>query len=43
MRTPSFRNEPAGLVEVKSFPADAVSVNLDLSTPCTGPEFFYPR
>ena len=41
--TPSFRNEPAGLVEVKSFPADAVSVNLDLSTPCTGPEFFYPR
>lgn len=41
--TPGIRNEPAGLVEVKAFPADAVSVSLDLSTPCAGPEFFYPR
>jgi hypothetical protein len=41
--TPSVRNEPAGLVAVRGFPADAVSVRLDLSTPCAGPEFFYPR
>jgi hypothetical protein len=41
--TPSVRNEPAGLVAVQGFPADVVSVSLDLITPCVGPEFFYPR
>lgn len=41
--TPTVRDEPAGLVEVREFSADAVSVNLELSTPCAGPEFFYPR
>ena len=31
------------LVAVQGFPADVVSVSLDLIAPCVGPEFFYPR
>jgi hypothetical protein len=41
--TPSARHEPAGLVVVQGFPANPVSVNVDMNMPCAGPEFFYPR
>lgn len=40
--TPTDRDDLAGLVEVASFPAEQVDVQLELSAPCAGPEWFYP-
>ncbi|MDI1443883.1 hypothetical protein [Polyangium sp. 6x1] len=39
---PGQTEEPAGLVEVASFPAHALSFSLTLSAPCVGPESLYP-
>lgn len=41
--TPSVREDVAGLAEVRGFPADAVTVTVDLTEPCRGPDWFYPR
>jgi hypothetical protein len=41
--TPERRVDLAGLAEVHDFPADRVSVTLDLAEPCRGPDWFYPR
>ena len=41
--TPTYRSDLAGLIEVAGFPADAVSVTVDLTAPCRGPDWFYPR
>ena len=41
--TPTGRADLAGLAEVKKFPADKVSVDLDLTEPCRGPDWFYPK
>ncbi len=41
--TPSGRTDLAGLTEVPGFPADKVSVVLDLTEPCRGAEWFYPK
>lgn len=41
--TPASRTDLAGLAEVKPFPADEVSVALDLAEPCRGPDWFFPR
>jgi hypothetical protein len=41
--TPTGRTDLAGLTEVKEFPADKVSVVLDLTEPCRGPDWFYPK
>ena len=41
--TPTYRSDLAGLTEVAGFPADAVSVTVDLTAPCRGPDWFYPR
>jgi hypothetical protein len=40
--TPERRVDLAGLAEVQGFPADRVSVTLDLAEPCRGPDWFYP-
>lgn len=40
--TPTARTEPAGLVEVKDFPADRVVANVELTQPCRGADWFYP-
>jgi hypothetical protein len=40
--TPGDRNDLAGLVEVDSFPAAEVTVQIDLTVPCAGPDWFYP-
>lgn len=40
--TPSSRDELAGLAEVTHFPADRVSVDVELSQACRGPDWFYP-
>jgi hypothetical protein len=41
--TPTVRGDVAGLAEVEGFPADAVNVTVDLTEPCRGPDWFYPR
>ena len=41
--TPTYRSDFAGLTEVAGFPADTVSVTVDLTEPCRGPDWFYPR
>lgn len=41
--TPTYRSDLAGLTEVAGFPADTVSVTVDLTEPCRGPDWFYPR
>jgi hypothetical protein len=40
--TPSFRDELAGLTEAAEFPADTVTVEIVLTQPCAGPDWFYP-
>lgn len=40
--TPSYRLDPAGLVEVDGFPADRVAADVVLTEPCRGPDWFYP-
>jgi hypothetical protein len=40
--TPSNRSEPAGLVVVNGFPADAVRVNLLLAGNCKSANVFFP-
>lgn len=40
--TPTLRVEPAGLVEVRGFPADRVTADVELTEPCAGPDWFYP-
>ena len=40
--TPELRSDVAGLVDVAAFPADKVVVDLSLSQPCAGPDWFYP-
>lgn len=40
--TPSVRNELAGLAVAKEFPADEVVVDVRLTEPCRGPDWFYP-
>jgi hypothetical protein len=40
--TPADRNDLAGLVEVESFPAERVDVQLVLTAPCAGPDWFFP-
>lgn len=41
--TPAARNDPAGLVQVPDFPADKVRVTIEMTQPCAGPEYFFPR
>jgi hypothetical protein len=41
--TPAVREDIAGLAEVAGFPADAVTVTVELTEPCRGPDWFYPR
>ncbi len=41
--TPQRREEPSGLAQAASFPADVVNLQLDLAHPCKGPEYFFPR
>ena len=40
--TPDDRNDLAGLVEVVKFPAEEVTVEINLTAPCAGPDWFYP-
>jgi len=40
--TMTSRSDLSGLAEVTGFPADRVSVTVDLTEPCRGPDFFYP-
>jgi len=40
--TPEDRNDLAGLTEVETFPAEQVTVEVQLTAPCAGPEWFYP-
>ncbi len=40
--TMTSRIDLSGLTEVASFPADRVSVNIDLTEACRGPDWFYP-
>lgn len=40
--TMTSRGDLSGLSEVPGFPADRVSVSLDLTEPCRGPDWFYP-
>jgi hypothetical protein len=40
--TPASRTDVAGLVEARPFPAANVVVNLPLTQPCAGPDWFYP-
>lgn len=40
--TMTSRVDLSGLSEVQGFPADRVSVNLELTEPCRGPDWFYP-
>ncbi|MBA3548398.1 MAG: hypothetical protein H0T76_18095 [Nannocystis sp.] len=39
---PGVVDEPAGLVEVDTFPAHALRFTLTLTSPCSGPEALYP-
>lgn len=39
---PGVRDEPAGIVEVKTFPAHEVDFTLPLDRDCAGPEALYP-
>lgn len=40
--TMTSRRDLSGLSEVTAFPADRVSVTVDLVEPCRGPDWFYP-
>jgi hypothetical protein len=40
--TPADRDDLAGLTEVVEYPADSVTVEVQLLAPCAGPEWFYP-
>lgn len=40
--TPSDRNDLAGLTEVDSFPAAEVTVQIELTAACAGPDWFFP-
>lgn len=40
--TPSGRTDLAGLSVADAFPADEVSVDIELSVPCAGPDWFFP-
>ena len=40
--TPDVRVDFAGLTEVTSYPADAVSADIQLVAPCAGPDWFFP-
>lgn len=40
--TMTSRGDLSGLSEVPGFPANRVSVSLDLTEPCRGPDWFYP-
>jgi hypothetical protein len=41
--TPSYRLDLAGLSEATPFPAAAPEVNVEMTAPCRGPEWFFPR
>jgi hypothetical protein len=41
--TPAYRLDLAGLTEVTDFPADRVHATVELTAPCRGPDWFYPR
>jgi hypothetical protein len=41
--TPMARNDPAGLAQVPDFPGDEVRVTVEMTQPCAGPEYFFPR
>lgn len=40
--TPVYRMDLAGLAEAKAFPAESVAVDVDMTAPCRGPDWFYP-
>jgi len=40
--TPTVREDIAGLAEAKDFPADSVRVEIVLTEPCAGADWFYP-
>ena len=40
--TPDVRFDIAGLTEVTSYPAEAVSADIQLAAPCAGPDWFFP-
>jgi hypothetical protein len=40
--TPEDRDDLAGLTEVDAFPAEQVTVEIQLNAPCAGPDWFYP-
>jgi hypothetical protein len=40
--TMTSRRDLSGLAEVPGFPADRLSVSLNLTEPCRGPDWFYP-
>jgi hypothetical protein len=41
--TPSYRLDLSGLSEAPSFPAETAEVNVEMTAPCRGPEWFFPR
>ena len=41
--TMTSRRDLSGLSGVAGFPADRVKVTVDLTEPCRGPDWFYPR
>ena len=40
--TPTVRTDLAGLTEAQGFPADTVTVNVELTRACAGPDWFFP-
>jgi len=40
--TPKGRTDLAGLAVAEPFPATEVAVDIELSVPCAGPDWFYP-
>jgi hypothetical protein len=40
--TPSYRMDLSGLTEAKSFPGDSPQVDVDMTAPCRGPDWFFP-
>ena len=40
--TPTDRDDLAGLTVVEAFPAEKVTVEIELTAPCAGPDWFFP-
>ena len=40
--TPTVRTDRAGLTELEGFTTGEVTADVELDTPCAGPEWFYP-